>query len=108
MTSEVDSSECLARSTITRLYAAWSSTAVINQIVPVAYDTTVDLLTATSYIIQADPVAPVVVGWIYNANIVEMLVNQITVVYPPATPYLRNTSVDSTSTPVPVRVVAFS
>lgn len=110
MTSELDTSENLSRSPLTRLYAAWPSANVVNQIVSVAHGVTEDLIEADTYVIQADPLgsALMVVGWIFNSNTVEIPLNQITVVSPPATPYLRNTSTNAASTPVPVRVVAFS
>ena len=108
LTTILETAEKLARNTLQRLYAAWSASNVVNEIISVPYSTTTALAAAYTYVIQADPLAPMVVGWVFNANTVEIPLNQLTVVAPPATPYLRNTSTDATSTPVPVRVVAFS
>ena len=106
--SLVESAETLARSTLEKFYVAWNVSNVINQTVTVPYNTTTNLLAATTYLIQADPLATMVVGWVHSANTVELPVNQMTLIAPPNTPYLRNTSTDSTSTPIPVKVIAYS
>lgn len=106
--SVVETAETLARRVLTNLYSAWSVSSMANEIVSVPYNTTTSLIPATTYVLQADPLATIVVGWTYDSVTVELPLNQLTVIAPPATPYLRNTSTASTSNPVPVRVVAFS
>ena len=107
--STIESAETLARTTIAKAFASWSVSSSENQIVSVPYGTTVNLPAYTTFLISADPLATqIVVGWVYQTHVVEVPLNGLTVVTPGATPYLRNTSSDSTTNPVPVRVVAFS
>jgi hypothetical protein len=106
--SSFETAETLARRDLDKFYASWSILNLIDRLISVAYSTTVTLEAATTYFISADPLATVVVGWIFNSNTVEVPVNQFTIIAPPATPYLRNTSTSSTSNPIPVKVIAIS
>lgn len=102
----VTSSEVLARRLLTKVDASWAYTNSTLQIVSVNPSATVNLPANTTYVIEADPLATVVVGWVFSANTVEIPLNGITVVAPPATPYLRNTS--SSGNAVPVKVLSFT
>jgi hypothetical protein len=108
LTQLAELSETLARRTLSRVFSSWSFNNLLEQVVNVAYGQTVQLPAFTMYQFSADPLATVVVGWVFNANTVEIPLNQLTVIQPPATPYLRNTSTVSASNPVPVQVLAFS
>lgn len=108
ITQLITLSETLARRTLSRAFASWSWSNLGEQIVSVPYGATVSLPAFTMYSFAADPLATIVVGWVFNSNTVEIPLNQLTVIQPPATPYLRNTSTITTSNPVPVRVLSFS
>jgi hypothetical protein len=105
--SIVEVSETLARRVLGEFPSSWSITNSDSKYVTVAGAATVNLDAYTTYIFAADSIAPIVVGWIYNANTVEVPLNGLTVVAPPVAPYLRNTASSSTN-PIPVKVLAFT
>jgi hypothetical protein len=108
ITQLIEISQTLARRTEARSFASFSFSNLLHEVVNVAFNQTVNLPPATTYSITADPLATINVGWVFNSNTVEIPLNQLTVISPPATPYLRNTSTNTASNPVPVEVVAFS
>ena len=108
----LESAEVLARRSIGCVFGSWSVSSSWKETLSVAYSQTVSLpvatVAATTYVVECDPLATLSIGWVSGGVTVEFPVNQVTVVFPPATPYVRNTSTVSTSNPVPVRVFAFS
>ncbi len=105
--SVMESSESLARRLLSEFESSWSITNSDVRYVSVAGGATVSLSPYATYVVSADPVSTVVVGWTFNSNTVEVPVNGVTVVTPPATPYLRNPAA-STTVPVPCKVLAFT
>jgi hypothetical protein len=110
--SVLESAETLARRSLGATYGAWNVANFFKETLSLAYNQTltlpVGITAATTYVIECDPLATVNIGWVYNGNTVELPVNQVSIVMPPVTPYVRNTSTSSTSNPVPVRVFAFA
>ena len=104
LTNQISYSETLVRTSGPEFYASWSVNNKFDEVVSVAAATAVDLQAATTYIINADPLANIVVGWMLHGNTVEISVNQITIIAPPSTPYLRNLS--TTGNAIPVKVLA--
>jgi len=106
LTSQISYSETLVRNAGPEFYSAWNVSNRFDEVISVAASATVSLVAATTYIVSADPLATVVIGWIFHGNAVEIPVNQLTVVAPPSTPYLCNVS--TTGNSIPVRVLAIS
>jgi hypothetical protein len=106
LATQVSYSETLVRDVGPETFASWRANNRFDEVISVAAATSINLSAATTYIISADPLAPVVVGWVFNSHTVEIPVNQLTIIAPPATPYLRNPS--STGNAVPVKVLAIS
>jgi len=105
--SIIEYSEALARRVLGEFPSSWAITNSDIKYVSVPYGTTFNLDAYTTYMIAADPASPLIVGWIFNSNTVEMPVNGFTVIKPPATPYLRNPAVLGTN-PIPAKVFAFA
>jgi hypothetical protein len=106
--STIETAERLARTTLWKFYAAYNIINLNNQLLTVAYNTILNLDSATTYFITCDPLATINIGWILNSQVVEIPINGFTIINPPSAPYLRNTSLDSSSTPIPVKIVYIS
>ena len=107
--SSIEYSETLRRTLGPTLYSAWSADNSFYDTFTVANAATLTLPPATTYIIDVDPLATIVVGFVVDSVVVELPVSQLAVLTPPTTPYLRNTELNTSSnTPVPVKVIAFS
>ena len=103
----VESAETLARRLLSRVDAAWSVTNFQDQVVTLAQGTTVALGFATTYILQADPLAPVQLTWSSGSAVVTVPLNGLSVVAPGAALTLVNSGAVGTNA-VPVRVVSFT
>ena len=103
----VESSESLARRLLTEVEASWSTTQRVLEYLTVSQGVTTNLPSGyATYVLTADPVSGMIIGWVFNANTVEMPINGVSVVNPPATPYVRNPNGVGTN-PVPVKMLAF-